>query len=152
DRSLWVQNILNRSSGDLLSLRVQGSRMHLPVTLEATEEGSLQSVRIKIQVELNARYTSTLINVTVSLILPHRTGCSIGELRTQPAPALTPPAPLAPEPAHVICIPARLDFVNFTVGRLHTVTITPPGREVAYHNIKIRCIARGVCRISLKGS
>ncbi|XP_037294362.1 uncharacterized protein LOC115442940 [Manduca sexta] len=87
--SLWIKNILNRSSCEVSSVTLRGSRVRPPLQLQPRDEVTLQSM-------------------------------SIGEVyEHHPAPP-TPPPPEIPQPEYILCVPPRLDFINFTIGQLHT--------------------------------
>ncbi|KAG6449224.1 hypothetical protein O3G_MSEX005921 [Manduca sexta] len=87
--SLWIKNILNRSSCEVSSVTLRGSRVRPPLQLQPPDEFTLQSM-------------------------------SIGEVyEHHPAPP-TPPPPDIPQPEYILCVPPRLDFINFTIGQLHT--------------------------------
>ncbi|CAH0398542.1 unnamed protein product [Chilo suppressalis] len=115
--SLWVQNILNRSSCDVSCLEVSGTKLHPPAPLQSPPayEPSLQSM-------------------------------SIGEVT-----ARAPPPPRAPLPAHpptpdyVICVPPKLEFINFTVGKSHTQSI----RLVNVSKLEVRLSLRPPARREL---
>lgn len=49
--SLWVKNILNRSSGDLSMVEIRGSKMHLPVRLSSPKEACFQSLRYVVSIK-----------------------------------------------------------------------------------------------------
>nr|XP_037868475.1 uncharacterized protein LOC105841511 isoform X2 [Bombyx mori] len=90
DKSLWVQNIMNRSSGDVTSVDVASRARSSEQSL--VEGKSMLSF-------------------------------SIGEV----PPKMFSPPPSIPrfetEPEYIICVPSKLDFINFTIGQLHTQTV-----------------------------
>ncbi|XP_063825904.1 uncharacterized protein LOC135075389 [Ostrinia nubilalis] len=52
DGSLWVQNILHRSSCDLSCIEVRGSRLHLPLHFPPPDEGTVQSLRYNMRLDM----------------------------------------------------------------------------------------------------
>ncbi|XP_072948710.1 uncharacterized protein [Epargyreus clarus] len=63
---------------------------------------------------------------------------SLGELLPRPPPPPSLPVLPPPEPEYVLCVPPQLDFVNFTVGQLHT------------HKLRIVNITKCELRLSIR--
>ncbi|CAK1554564.1 unnamed protein product [Leptosia nina] len=89
--SLWVKNILNRSSGDLTVCQHE-PKIPSGEAIFPPDDVTIQSY-------------------------------SIGEAVPRPPP---PPPKLAiqpPQPEYILCVPPRIEFVNFTLGHVHTETL-----------------------------
>nr|XP_049694314.1 uncharacterized protein LOC110379716 [Helicoverpa armigera] len=116
DGSLWIKNILATSSGDVsVARRRRSPRAPPPPRLAAGDDYH-----------------------TVQTL-------SIGALEPRPPPApAAPPAP-APPPDYIVCVPPQLDFVNFTVGHLHTQRV----RLVNVSKFEIRLSVRPPARREL---
>ncbi|KOB65622.1 Uncharacterized protein OBRU01_22446, partial [Operophtera brumata] len=56
--SLWVKNTLNRSSGDLASVEIKGSRMYRPICLSSPKEASYQSLRYYVGRHISVEWLS----------------------------------------------------------------------------------------------
>ncbi|CAH0585978.1 unnamed protein product [Chrysodeixis includens] len=93
DGTLWIKNALNVSSCELVSQREQ----HAP--------GGAGIAHLSIPYIYDDVSLQTL---------------SIGAIETRPPPPPPAPPPESPQPDYIVCVPPQLDFVNFTIGHLHT--------------------------------
>ncbi|CAH0715908.1 unnamed protein product, partial [Brenthis ino] len=120
DKSLWVQNILNRSSGDLTVL-TKVSPIAQQVSLEPADEYSLQSIR---QV--------------------------LGEIIPRVPPPAMPILPPPEMPAFIVCIPSQVEFVNFSVGEVHTQLLRLVNTSKVEISLSVRPPPRQDLRLELR--
>ncbi|CAG4955816.1 unnamed protein product [Colias eurytheme] len=113
DARLWIQNILNKSSGDVTAQNF---------------ESRVQKQNAVVQMDTTA-FTDLSLSIGDTIPRP-----------VLPPPRMSPPPPL---PEYIICVPPHIDFVNFTVGQVHTqslrlinvskfelrISVTPPTRR-----------------------
>ncbi|KAH9630960.1 hypothetical protein HF086_013499 [Spodoptera exigua] len=62
--------------------------------------------------------------VSVPSVVENNVLCmrSIGPVEPRAPPLAPPPPPAPPQQDYIICVPPELNFINFSVGQLHTVT------------------------------